>query len=92
MNTMSKNKTKVITMRVTDSLDKNLEKLSLQTDRSKSYLAEKAVSEYVNEMSWLLAEAEKGQADIEQGNIVSHDEMKKLFTKMKAEVKKHNKK
>lgn len=88
MNTMSKNKTNVITMRVTDALNKSLEELSLEMDRSKSYLAEQALSEYVNENAWLLKEAKLGQKDIDEGNIVSEKEMGVFFKKLKSDIKK----
>lgn len=75
-------------MRVTDELNKSLERLSQATERSKSYIAEKALLEYIQEMSWLLEEAKIGLKDLENGRVVSEKEMHKFFDQLRAKVKK----
>lgn len=82
MNTMSKNKNNVITMRVTDSLNKSLESLSQEMDRSKSYIAEQALAEFVSERAWLIKEAKIGLKDLEEGNVVHEKEMDIFFQKL----------
>jgi predicted transcriptional regulator len=84
--TMSKNKKNVITMRVSDSLNKSLENLSLEMDRSKSYLAEQALAEFVSERAWLIKEAKIGLKDVEKGDVISEKEMDVFFKKL---LKKH---
>jgi predicted transcriptional regulator len=83
---MSKNKKNVITMRVSDSLNKSLENLSLEMDRSKSYLAEQALAEFVSERAWLIKEAKIGLKDVEKGDVISEKEMDVFFKKL---LKKH---
>lgn len=73
-------------MRVSDSLNKSLENLSLEMDRSKSYLAEQALAEFVSERAWLIKEAKIGLKDVEKGDVISEKEMDVFFKKL---LKKH---
>ena len=88
MSTMTKNKTNIITMRVSDGLQKQLESLAQSIDRSKSYIAEQALSEYLEENAWLIKEAQIGIKDVEEGRVITEKEMKAFFKKLKSDIRK----
>ena len=58
------------------SLTQRLDALAKQTNRSKSYLAAAAISAYVDSEQWQLDEVERGIADSESGEEVSHGAVK----------------
>lgn len=58
------------------SLTQRLDALAKQTNRSKSYLAAAAISAYVDSEEWQLAEVQRGIADLESGEEVSHGAVK----------------
>ncbi len=58
------------------SLTQRLDALAKQTNRSKSYLAAAAISAYVDSEEWQLDEVQRGIADLESGEELSHGAVK----------------
>ena len=65
----------VLTIRVSSELKSKLEKLGKTLHRSKSYIAEQAISHYVDKNAWQIDELTQAQDKIRQGNFVSNDEV-----------------
>ncbi len=77
----------VLSVRIPSTLIKSLDKLAIMMDRSKSYVAEQALIDFVDDRTWLLNEAAKGQRDIDVGSTVSWDNAKKTFVTIRKGVK-----
>ncbi len=74
-----------ISARIPKSLAQKIEKLSKYNKRSKSWLVENAIGNYVNhELSYIEA-VEEGMRDIRAGRVHSHDE---VVTRLKKKRKK----
>ena len=61
-----------MTIRVSIEVEEKLRRLALDTRRSKSFLAAEAVSAYVDRELEIIDGIQRGLADIEAGNVVSH--------------------
>jgi predicted transcriptional regulator len=69
------------TVRLDDATIEALDRLAEQTDRSRSWLAAKAVEEYVALNAWQIAKIEEGVAAADAGDFASDEEMKRIVTK-----------
>ena len=67
--------TEVLTLRVPTQMKANLETLGKSIHRSKSYIAEKAIEEYLKRNSWQIKELQLAEEEIKQGKFVSNDEV-----------------
>ena len=67
--------TEVLTLRVPTQVKMNLDKLGKAIHRSKSYIAERAIEEYLERNSWQIAELQSAENEIKQGKFVSNDEV-----------------
>lgn len=67
--------TEVLTLRVQTSVKANLDKLGKAIHRSKSYIAERAIEEYLERNAWQIAELQSAENEIKQGKFVSNDEV-----------------
>ena len=65
----------ILTIRVSAELKSRLNQLSKTLHRSKSYIAEQAISQYVNENAWQIAELTQAEKEIQQGKFVANDEV-----------------
>jgi predicted transcriptional regulator len=63
------------TVRVSDETAAMLDELASQLDRSRAYLAAKAIEEYVAREAWQLAEITAGLAEAETGDFASDAEV-----------------
>ncbi len=63
--------TSTISIRVPDELKKQLEALSRVTHRSKSYLASRALKEYVHRNAWKTEALQKAVIEADKGIFVS---------------------
>jgi predicted transcriptional regulator len=69
-----------ITVRVTRELRERLEALAKQTKRSKSFLSNEAIKNYVEYEEKVVADILEGLEDIMAGRVVEHDEAKRRFS------------
>lgn len=69
--------TTTFTIRVPTSVKRRLDKLAKATSRTRSWLAADAVTAYVTEQDWQLAEIEEGIKDAAAGRVASHEEVKR---------------
>ena len=67
--------TEVLTLRVPAQVKTNLESFGKSIHRSKSYIAEKAIEEYLERNSWQIAELKSAEEEIKQGKFISNDEV-----------------
>jgi len=67
--------TEVLTLRVPTQVKTNLDKLGKAIHRSKSYIAERAIEEYLERNAWQIAELQSAENEIKQGKFVSNDEV-----------------
>ena len=69
------------TIRLDESTIEALDRLAKQTDRSRSWLAAKAVEEYVALNAWQVARIEEGIAAADRGDFASDEDMRRIRTK-----------
>lgn len=72
---------KVVTLRLDGGLRVKLDKLAEATRRSRSFLAEEAIREYVELNSWQIAEIQKGLAEADRGEFATEAEVKRVAKK-----------
>lgn len=65
------------TVRLGASIKKRLERLAKNTGRSRSYLAAEAIGEYLDVNEWQATGIKRAIASLDQGEGISHDEVKK---------------
>ena len=64
------------TLRVETDVKKRLEKLAKSTGRSRSFLAAKALSEYLDVNEWQVAGVRRAMSSLDRGAGISHDHVK----------------
>ena len=69
------------TVRVPDDTAKRLEQIAEKQDRSRSYMAAKAIEDFVAREEWQLAEIEAGLGDAESGRFASTDDVARVIAK-----------
>ena len=75
-----------MTIRVSPEVKEKLERIALDTRRSKSFLAGEAIAAYVERELSIVDGIRHGLADAEAGNVVPHDEaMRELFASIAAQ-------
>ena len=70
-----------ISTRIDTKILKKLEKLSVATKRSKSYLAAEAIEKYIEDQSWQINAINKGIEEADKGNFASDKEIDSYLTK-----------
>ena len=73
--------TAAFTVRLDEETLKSLDDLAAQTERSRSWLAAKAIEEFVALNAWKMAKIEEGIAAADRGDFASDEDMKKLRAK-----------
>jgi predicted transcriptional regulator len=63
-----------MTIRLSSETKHKLERLAVDTRRSKSFLAAEAVSAYVERELEIIDGIRRGMTDVEAGRVVPHDE------------------
>lgn len=75
----------IMTIRVSPEVKEKLERIALNTRRSKSFLAGEAVEAYVERELSIIEGIRHGLADAEAGTVVPHDEaMREVFASISA--------
>ena len=65
----------VLSVRVPDELNDQLDTLSRATKRSRSWLATEALGDYVRRNAWKARELHEAVAEADKGSFVSHEAM-----------------
>lgn len=69
------------TVRVRDETADRLDQLAEKLDRSRSYVAAKAIEDFVAREEWQLAEIEAGLADASQGDFAGASDVEAVVRK-----------
>jgi predicted transcriptional regulator len=77
--------TEAFTVRADTETVKRLDELAAQMDRSRNYLVNQAIKEYLELHAWQLGKIEAGIAAAERGELVLHDE---VFNELRASLEK----
>ena len=62
-------------IRIDDSVREDLEKICDLTERSKAYITNKAIEEYVERNSWKVEALKRAKQEAEEGKFISHEAM-----------------
>lgn len=73
MASVKKSDSTVLAVRMSRATQKRLESLSKSTSRSKSYLAQQAIEEYLKKREWQIKAIEEGLKDAAEGRVISHE-------------------
>jgi predicted transcriptional regulator len=66
-----------VTVRMSETLKERLGLLAEKTQRTQSFLAERAIAGYVDRELEMMAAVEEGMEDFRNGDVVLHDEAKR---------------
>lgn len=72
----------VLTVRLEAETKARLEALAQRTDRSRSWLAAQAITAYVEQNSWQIADIEAGLAELDRGEAIDATEAEALFDRL----------
>ncbi len=65
-----------LTLRISDEANAGLDALAAATEHSKSFLALRAIDEYIQLNAWHIAAIQAGIDDADAGRMVNHDAVK----------------
>jgi len=69
--------TETLSIRIDSQTKTRLDALSKISKRSKSFLAAEAIAAYVESEAWQIGEIQAGIADLDSGEMVSHEKVSK---------------
>ena len=69
--------TETLSIRIDTDTKKRLDLIAKRSNRSKSFLAAAAIAAYVESEEWQLGELQAGIAELDSGNVVSHESVSK---------------
>jgi RHH-type rel operon transcriptional repressor/antitoxin RelB len=69
--------TETLSIRINSETKSRLDALSKISKRSKSFLAAEAIAAYVESEAWQIGEIQAGIADLDSGEMVSHEKVSK---------------
>ena len=70
-----------MTLRIDDETSRRLDELAAATDRSRSWLAQKALNDFLTLNAWQVKEIEAGLAEADAGDLVDHAQVKNQWKK-----------
>lgn len=73
--------TAAFTIRLDDEMLAKLDALAADTDRSRSWIAAKAIESYVELNAWQIARIKDGIAEADRGEFATSDEVEAVFAK-----------
>ncbi|WP_420104269.1 CopG family ribbon-helix-helix protein [Bosea sp. (in: a-proteobacteria)] len=76
--------TAAFTIRLDDELMSKLDALAADTDRSRSWIAAKAIQDYVELNAWQIQRINEGIAEADRGEFASDAEVEAVFAKYRA--------
>lgn len=76
--------TAAFTIRLDDKILAKLDALAADTDRSRNWIAAKAIEDYVALNAWQIARIKEGIAEADRGEFATDEEVEAVFRKYKA--------
>jgi len=70
--------TETLTIRIDSETKQKLDRLAEQTSRTKSFLAARAIGNYLERESWHMAEIEAGQKELAEEKGISGEQVRKV--------------
>lgn len=77
--------TAAFTIRLDDQMLAKLDALAADTDRSRSWLAAKAIEDYLARNAWQIARIKDGIAEADRGEFASEEEVEAVFAKYRTQ-------
>lgn len=74
----------VVSIHTTPETRERLDRLASATKRSKSFLANEALEQYLALQEWQIAEIEQGLEEAKRGEFASDEEMRRWFEEIGA--------
>jgi len=78
--------TAAFTIRLDDEMLAKLDALAADTDRSRNWIAAKAIESYVELNAWQMAKIREGIAQADRGEFATEEEMDALFDKFRTKA------
>ncbi|MGO4175703.1 CopG family ribbon-helix-helix protein [Bosea sp. TAF32] len=78
--------TAAFTIRLDDETLAKLDALAADTDRSRSWLATKAIEDYVALNAWQIARIKEGIAEADRGEFATEEELDAIEAKLQAMI------
>ena len=69
------NKTLPVSVRLRPELNNQIAAIASSLDRSKSWVIEQAIKDYVDLQAWQLEAVDQGLREADEGNLIPHDEL-----------------
>jgi predicted transcriptional regulator len=73
----------VFTVRIDPEKQKQLDALAKQLDRSRNYVVNQAIGEFLDTHAWQTQQIEQGLSEARRGEFVSDEEMDRIFNRYK---------
>ena len=70
---------KSFSLRLPEETENKLKMIAKATGRTKSFIALSAIEEYVDLHAWQIAEINEALEQIERGEVISHEELKRQW-------------
>lgn len=77
--------TAAFTIRIEEEMLAKLDALAADTDRSRNWLAAKAIENYVELNAWQIARIKEGIAEADRGEFATGEEVEAVFAKYRAQ-------
>jgi len=77
---------KSISLRMDEEKIKKLDAIAYSQDRSRSYIIEEAVEEYIDYEAYRIQRINESIAQLDRGEGISHEEMKPVFDEMRRKI------
>jgi len=78
--------TAAFTIRLNDEMLAKLDALAADTDRSRSWLATKAIETYVEQNEWQIAQIKEGIAQADRGEFATEEELDAIERELLAKI------
>lgn len=78
--------TAAFTIRLDDETLAKLDALAADTDRSRNWLAAKAIENYIELNSWQIARIKEGIAQADRGEFATEDELDAIEAELQARI------
>ena len=74
-----------LTVRIPEELHEKISELAAATERSRNWVVQKALENYVDDNGWQIEQIKAGIASADRGELTPHDD---VFTKLDKKVRK----
>jgi predicted transcriptional regulator len=64
-----------VNVRLEPELDEKLSAVATRLDRSKSWVVQQALKEFIELQLWQMSAIEKGLSDVESGRVIAHEDV-----------------